>query len=210
MTEIKNAPVDRAYSAKTPQEAEDAYDDWAESYENDLLTYGFRLPFIASAVWARFVKPDEGLILDAGCGTGLQAESLYFAGYKLITGIDLSNGMLNVAKKKNIYCNLQKMMLGEILDFEDEYFSNTISIGTITPGHAPPHSFEELIRVTKKGGVILFSLRVDDGQDPSYPEAIELYAKENRWEKLFETEEFAPMPNGEPDVKAKVFVYRVL
>ena len=210
MTEIRNPQVDRAYGAKTQEQSEEAYDDWAEQYEADLFSYGFRVPIVATTVWSRFITPKGGPILDAGCGTGLQAEPLHLAGYKPIIGIDLSNGMLNVAKKKNIYSELHRMALGEKLSFDDNSFANTISIGTITPGHAPPHSFDELIRVTRKDGLIVFSLRVDDGQDPAYPATIAEYERANRWKMIYQTDSFVAMPLGEPDVSCRVYVYRII
>lgn len=210
MTEIRNPQVDRAYGAKTREQSEEAYDDWAKQYEADLFSYGFRVPIVAATVWSRFVTPNDGPILDAGCGTGLQAEPLYLAGYEPITGIDLSSGMLDIARKKNIYSELHGVALGEKLSFDANSFANTITVGTITRGHAPPHSFDELIRVTRKGGLIVFSLRVDDGQDPAYPAAIAEYEKENRWKMVYQTDPFIAMPLGEPDVSCRVFVYRII
>lgn len=55
-------------------------------------------------------------ILDLGCGTGLVAEK--FAQFsKHLTGIDLAQGMLEVADKKNIYNNLIK---SEIIGFLEQ------------------------------------------------------------------------------------------
>ena len=209
MTEIQNPQLEKVYSAKTPQQSQEAYDDWAQTYEADVLAYGYRLAVVGATVWARFVSLDEGPILDAGCGTGLQSEPLKLAGYEPITGIDLSNGMLEVAKKKNIYAELYKMALGERLSFEDNSFANTISVGTITPGHAPPNSFDELIRVTGKGGLIIFSIRVDAARDAAYLAAMAEHEKANRWTQVFETKAFTSLPIGEPEVLNKFCVYRI-
>ena len=209
MTEIRNPQLEKVYSASTPQQSREAYDAWAPTYEADVLAYGYRVAVAAAAVWARFVRLDEGPILDAGCGTGLQSEPLKLAGYEPIIGIDLSDGMLDVARKKNIYAELHRMAMGERLAFEDDAFANTISVGTITPGHAPPHSFDDLLRVTAKGGLIVFGMRVDDAQDPAYLSAMAEHEKTKRWTPVFETEAFASMPIGEPDVSNKVFVVRV-
>lgn len=209
MTEIQNPKLERVYSAKTLEQSREAYDEWSKTYDEDLLSYGYRGAIVTATVWARFVDVNSGPILDAGCGTGLQAEPLKLAGYEPITGIDLSPGMLAIARQKNIYAELHKMALGEKLDFADAFFANTISVGTITPGHAPPHSFEELIRVTRKDGLIIFGMRVDDLQDPAYLAMMAKYESDRRWTRVFETEGFATMPLGEPDVVNKVFVYRI-
>jgi hypothetical protein len=57
--------------------------------------------------------------------------------------------MLEVARQKGIYSDLRQMALGGFLDFPDDSFSVVFSTGTITPKHAPPESFDDLIRVTK-------------------------------------------------------------
>ena len=101
------------------------------------------------------------------------------------------------------------MALGEALPFDTGHFANSISVGAITPGHAPPDSFDEIIRVTRSGGLIVFGMRVDAAQDPSYPAAMAEYESAGRWKKVFETDTFDTMPIGEPDVQTKVYVYRV-
>jgi len=204
-----NSHLDKLYRAKTPAQIQAAYDDWAQTYEADVFAYGYRATVVATTIWARFVKLDEGPVLDAACGTGLQAEPLSLAGYGPICGIDVSEGMLEIARQKNIYAELHRMALGETLAFEDDAFANTISVGAITPGHAPPNSFDELIRVTGKGGAIIFSMRVDDGQDPAYPAAIAEHEEANRWSQVFTTKAFPTMPAGKPDVLHKIFVYRI-
>ena len=44
-------------------------------------------------------------------------------------------------------------------------FAAVLSSGTITPRHAPAHSFDELIRVAMPGASIVFSLRDDPAQE---------------------------------------------
>lgn len=210
MAKKQNIEVERAYTASSVEESERTYDDWAAAYESDIFSYGSRFPFVAAAIFTRFVKPGEGPILDAGCGTGLQIEPIWLAGYRDIVGIDLSDGMLDVARRKGIYRDLYKMTLGERLDFDDGEFANTITVGTITPGHAPPHSFEELIRVTRKSGRVIVNMRTDSDVDPAYPEALKNYEKANLWFRIFSSEEYATMPFGEPEVRTTVFVYEIL
>ena len=210
MATKKMSQVEKVYAANTLEESEQAYDGWATSYETDIFKYESRFPFVTAALFTRFVKPGEGDILDAGCGTGLQIEPIALAGYDNITGIDLSEGMLAVAKQKNIYSALYQMTLGERLDFDDDTFANTITVGTITPGHAPPHSFEELIRVTKKGGRIIINLRSDENVDASYPAAIKQYEDEGRWQQIFKSRPYSAMPRDDSDVLTTAYVYQVI
>lgn len=202
--------LEKVYSARTAAECEDAYDAWANQYDDDVFSFGYRIPAVAAAVFGRFVDIDSGPVLDAGCGTGLQAEPLVLAGYGPFIGFDLSEEMLALAERKGLYQSLYKMALGEELSFATNGFQTTICLGAITPGHAGPDSFSELIRVTRPGGLVIFSLRVDGGQQPEFPAAVEAHEKRNDWKRRFATEGFPSLPTGEPDVAHAVFVYEVL
>ncbi len=200
--------VGKSYRAETIDEQQAAYDEWAGKYEPDLCAMGYRIPAVISAVFTRFVPHDAAPILDAGCGGGIQAEAIAMLGYGPITGIDLSDGMLAIARNKNIYADLRQMTLGEHLDFPDHTFSAVISSGVITPKHAPAHTFIELIRVTKPGAPIVFSLRDDVKQEPEYPQMVERLETEGAWTPVFRTGSFHSMPYGEPEVTHRVHVYR--
>jgi len=201
--------VARSYRAETLEEQQAAYDSWAEQYEIDLCAMGYRIPAVMAAVATRFIPASATPILDAGCGGGIQAEPLAMLGYGPITGIDLSEGMLEVARAKNLYSELRQMTLGEKLDFPDDAFAAVISSGTITPHHAPPKSFEELIRVAKPGASIIFSMRDDPAQEPEYPATVIALAEAGLWHKVFSTESFYSMPYGEPEITHRVHVYEV-
>jgi len=198
------------YNASSTAEQEQAYDKWAENYERDLFAMGYRLPGIIAAVFTRYVTTLDVPILDAGCGGGVQAEPLAHIGYNNLTGIDLSQGMLDIARAKNIYTSLRQMTLGEHLDYADNQFAAVISAGTITPGHAPATTFNELVRVTKPDGLIIFGLRVDADQQPEYPAQLAKLEAEGHWEHVFSTPGFHTMPYGEPTVRNCVHVYRAL
>ena len=65
--------------------------------------------------------------------------------------MDLSLGMLEEARRKDLYKDFYQMTLGEELGFETNSFDSVISVGVFTTGHAPAHAFDELARVTKAG-----------------------------------------------------------
>lgn len=201
--------VSKSYAAATPEEQRSSYDDWAQQYEQDLCAMGYRIPAAIATAFTRFVPHDAGPILDAGCGGGIQAEPLAMLGYGPITGIDFSEGMLDVARSKGHYAELRQMTLGQPLDFPDDAFAAVISSGTITPGHAPAHSFDELIRVAQANAPVIFSLRDDPAQEPDYPAALERLEAAGAWVPVFRTPSFRSMPYGEPEVTHRIHVYRV-
>lgn len=206
---VTGTNVSRSYGVRNLDEQQTAYDQWAEAYEPDLCAMGYRIPTILSTVFTRFVAPDAAPLLDAGCGGGIQAEAIAMLGYGPITGIDLSEGMLDIARRKGIYAELQQMTLGEHLDFADATFAAILSSGTITPKHAPAHSFDELIRVAQPGASIVFSLRDDPEQEPAYPEALTRLESTEAWRPVFVTPSFRGMPYGEPEITHRVHVYQV-
>ena len=205
---MSGTDVSKSYAAASPEEQQSRYDDWASSYEPDLCGMGYRIPAVIGAVFTRFVPSGTTPILDAGCGGGIQTEPLALVGYDGFVGIDLSEGMLAVARRKGFYGDLRQMALGAPLDFPDDSFGAVLSSGTITPGHAPPHSFDELVRVARPGAPVIFSLRDDPGQDPAYPATLDRLAAAGAWREVFATASFQSMPYGEPDVTHRVHVYQ--
>lgn len=204
---MADTSVSKSYGATSVEEQQSTYDEWAEQYEHDLCAMGYRIPAAIATIFTRFVPVGTKPILDAGCGGGIQTEALALLGYDSIAGIDLSSGMLEVARRKRIYDELRQMTLGEPLDFPDDHFSAVISSGTITPGHAPAHSFDELIRVSRAKAPIIFSLRDDAKQEAEYPAALKRLEDAGLWLPLFKTVSFHSMPYGEPDVTHRIHVY---
>ncbi|MEM9497130.1 MAG: class I SAM-dependent methyltransferase [Pseudomonadota bacterium] len=197
-----------SYEHSSPQDQQSTYDTWANSYEQDLCAMGYRLPALAAGVFARFVPPGTGPILDAGCGGGIQAEALALMGYGPLIGLDLSKGMLDVAESKGIYSELHHGALGAQLQLPDNSMAAVLCIGTITPNHAPPESFDGLIRVARAGATLVFSLRDDDAQDPAYPERVGALSRQNLWTELWTSPGFCSMPYGAKEISHRIHVYR--
>ena len=74
------------------------YDNWAGSYDADLPRMGYEAPKRAASIMVEQGVPFDAPILDAGCGTGLTGLELSKAGYRDITGIDLSLESLQAAE----------------------------------------------------------------------------------------------------------------
>lgn len=200
--------LDAVYAARTVGEAETAYDAWASDYDADLMRMGYRLPWHFAATVLAHV-PRGGPILDAGCGTGLQMEPLHLMGWRRVTGVDLSDGMLAVARAKGLYDDLRKLDLSLPLPFDTDHFAACFCVGTLTPGHAPIEALDEMIRVTRPGGHLVFSLRHDAGQLPHYPGYVDELQAAGRMTETFRTATFATMPLGEPGVRNAVHVMEV-
>ena len=61
-------------------------------------------------------------------------------------------------------------------------------------------SLDELVRVTKQGGYITFTLRPDVYEQKGFREKQEQLVADGKWELAEVTDEFHGMPKGEPDV----------
>ncbi|MBT4511512.1 MAG: class I SAM-dependent methyltransferase [Chloroflexi bacterium] len=202
--------LQKVFAAQDNQALQEAYDTWAETYEQDMFDLGYKIPVVMSGLIGRYVRPNGASILDAGTGTGLLGETMTVLGYRNLTGIDLSQRMLKEADKKDVYQILRQMTLGNRLDFPDNTFDATISQGVFSVGHAPARAFTELIRVTKTGGYIIFSVRVDALE---YYDAVkeewETLQEESEWQRVEVTKAFQNFPTSEPEVRNKVLVYEV-
>ena len=211
MSYSDNPKLAKVYTADTLVAQAAAYDEWAASYDADVTAFGIRLPYVGAAVFARHVEIGAGPILDAGCGTGMHTAPLALMGYAPFTGIDISEGMLAIARARGIYSRLESMALGGRLDFADNHFAAAYCIGALAPGHAPPESLKDLIRVTRSGGKVIFSTHAHDSEESAafHKMRRDLQAS-GHWQKLYQTEPFISMPGGDSAIKHAVYVYAVV
>jgi predicted TPR repeat methyltransferase len=198
-----------SYKAKDGKEAAELYDSWAEDYERSVASWGYTTPAVAAGLLGRYVEPRTATVLDAGAGTGITGEILALLGYGDLVGIDVSGNMLELARRKGAYKDLRQMELGRQLDLPSDAFAAVIATGVFAAGHAPSESFEELIRVTKAGGHVIFSVRTDVYLEGGFKEKQEAYEREERWELIEMTAPFAHLRFEDPELKVQVFVYRV-
>ncbi|UCC60102.1 MAG: class I SAM-dependent methyltransferase [Dehalococcoidia bacterium] len=198
------------YSSRDNKELAERYDLWSRDYDTDLDEgFGWLGPQRAVEYFIKYV-PKDARILDAGAGTGLVGELLAKQGYTNLIAMDLSKGMLEEARKKKVYREFHQMVLGEKLDYATDSFDAIISVGVLTVGHAPASSFDELIRITRPGGYIIFSLRPDVYRESGFREKQDNVEAAGKWKLVEASEEFQPLPKGEPDVYHQIWVYQTL
>ena len=196
-------------SASNNQELADRYDQWSKDYNVDMdADFGYLAHQRAAEVFAAHV-PRTARVLDAGAGTGLVGEALSEFGYGYMFAMDLSNGMLEEAWAKDIYREIRIMVMGEPLDYPTNFFDAVISVGVFTIGHAPPSSFDELIRVIKPGGHIVFSMREDVYQKDGFKDKQLSLESIGMWRLVDVTLEFQALPKGEPDIYSRIWTYQI-
>ena len=149
-------------SAASTDELMDVYDGWAARYDDELLgEWGYTSPQKAVDLLSESMRLSDLRVLDAGCGTGLVGSLLKVAGVPNITGIDYSSGMLAQAQEKRIYDALHLMDMNQSLDLASNSFDAVTCIGTFTSTHVKPDAVRELVRVTRPGGSVIFTVRDD-------------------------------------------------
>ncbi len=147
------------YAAKGAGEVAALYDDWAATYDAEMAKAGYRHPSVGLALLARHAPRGTGPVLDAGCGTGLLGDWLGILGFAPVEGLDLSAGMLEVARGKGSYAALHQLALGGALPFADGTFAAVISTGVFTTGHVGAEALPELARVTRVGGPLVLTVK---------------------------------------------------
>ena len=208
----RSAFLTRVYGAKDRDELRSIYDDWAGSYEADLSSWGYIGPALAVGLIARHLEPDQGPFLDAACGPGHLGSMLHLLGYRGLVAIDLSPGMLVQARARGVYSECLEMALGEPLDFPDDRFAMTAALGVFTAGHAGPEAFDELLRVTRPGGLLLFSLSDAVYEAGGFKARLEALSEAGRV-ALLDASDWALVITdypGESPPRHRLFAYRLL
>lgn len=197
------------YASQDNTDLTERYEDWAKEYDRDLIEqFGYVGPRVATEQFQLYV-PKNGKVMDAGAGTGMVGQELYRLGYHDIEAIDISRAMLDEARRKNVYGKLHEMVMGEKLDFPTNHFDATICVGTLTVGHAGPEALEELVRVTRPGGHIVFMLRADLYLSDGFREKQDDLEFSEIWWPVSVTDRFQALPIGEPDLYHQVWTYMV-
>lgn len=149
---------DKVYDASDPDTTRALYDAWAASYDAEIAANGYATPGrVAEAMFRVNKTPDEP-ILDYGCGTGLSGLALKLAGFTTIDGMDPSVEMLDGARRKAVYRNLQAIDLDDRAPIPAETYRAITCIGVIGTGAAPASTLDLVLHALPSGGLLGFSL----------------------------------------------------
>ena len=196
------------YEADTPAELNDAYQQWAGDYDRDTCQQmGYVGPEIAAKILDRHLASKNCRVLDAGCGTGLVGEVLADMGYENLEATDYSPDMIREARKKDIYRRLFQGDLNGRLSVPADTYDASICVGTFTYAHVDPEAFDELIRVTRPGGTICFTVRDGAYKECGYRQKMLELEREKVWQLAEMHQEDYLAKEG---VAARFCTYRVL
>ncbi|KAH7084315.1 S-adenosyl-L-methionine-dependent methyltransferase [Paraphoma chrysanthemicola] len=175
--------LERVLGAQSTEESCKLYNEWATSYDLDMAEHEFTAPRLVAEAVARSLKtdhlPDQNetlqrlKIVDAGCGTGLVGVELAKLGAKEVDGLDISEGMLDVARKTGAYNDLRLADLTKRLPRNDGTYDALTCCGMFTHGHLGPEPLAEFVRVVKMGGLVVATVLESHWQEKEFQKEVE-------------------------------------
>ena len=129
-----------------------------------------------------FFKNPEAKILDVACGTGMGGKHFLEHGFKNVDGLDGVKEMLDVAGTKGYYREHIVHMLDPStpIPVQDNTYDGLIAAGVVTV-HVTGAVLQDLIRITKPGGVIAFDAYQSEGREKVLDDFIDDLVKEGKW-----------------------------
>ena len=194
-------------SAEDNEDLRQRYEQWAKVYDADVGTIEDYLgPVETAKVAKRFLAPNAR-IMDAGAGTGLSGEGLRAEGFENIVGVDYSAAMLEIAREKGVYRELQQCDLGHPTHFADNSFDGVFTCGTTS--QMPSASLREFVRIVHPGGHIVFCLWLQAFKDCGYADILAELEQQGAVSTIYKGKPFQLMPTSEPDMICEVWVFEV-
>ncbi len=136
-------------------------DEFAAEYDKSVVKNNWVGPEEIYNLVHDLIKPNSE-ILDVGIGTGESAVRFQKAGHK-ITGIDGSERMLEVCKKKNVGKKLIMHDLEEVpIPLENNCFDGAISCAVFHLINPLKPIFAEIKRLLKNNGIFVFTFENTD------------------------------------------------
>ena len=138
--------------AKSESRSRDYYDEFSATYEKQ-RHHGYHalIDELELSVTQEFCS---GRVLEAGCGTGLILRGLERLTGEAVVGVDLSSGMLSVARNRGLRAGLVQASV-DALPFPDAWFDTVVSFKVLAHVPAIAQALSELGRVTRPGGHLI-------------------------------------------------------
>jgi ubiquinone/menaquinone biosynthesis C-methylase UbiE len=104
-------------------------------------------------------------VLDVGCGAGIPTAKYVVQRNLDVTGIDISDVMINMAKENVPNANFIKMDMND-LKFNENTFGGIISVYALfhVPKKNHPAIFKQFYNILKPGGILLINTGVSESE----------------------------------------------
>jgi hypothetical protein len=117
--------------------------------------------------------------------------------------------MLAVAARKGAYRALHNLALGSPLPFADGHFAGIVSAGVFTTGHVGPEGLPELIRICRRGGAIVLTVKTTLWEG-GFAKAVADHVASGRLGVAEQTEPYVSMPGETGTVPSLAVVLKRL
>lgn len=159
-----------------PPRANDAYiqvtfDRFAGTFDETLDSLKYRVPIMIAAAVEEIADPNlkQLDVLDAGCGTGLCGQHLAPYARRLV-GVDLSTGMVERARVKNVYDHLAVSELAAYLQANPGQFDLIVAADTLVYFGELEPAFAAAWHSIRASGWLIFTLEqgLENGDSLGY------------------------------------------
>jgi len=171
----------KLWTARSPEETQALYKDWAGTYDADVTEAGYATPARLAKALAGLAPDKTAPLLDFGCGTGLSGAALTTEGFSTIDGTDITPAMLDQAETRGVY---RKLWLSRPGAAPPKGYAMITATGVISLGAAPPDTLASLLDTLSTGGLLALSYNDATLADKSFMDAME--AAKTRAMLLFE------------------------
>jgi predicted TPR repeat methyltransferase len=158
---------------QAPARADDEYvakyfDTFADNFDENLAELGYQAPSLLCERVARVLGSQACVdILDAGCGTGLCGPLLRPLA-RTLAGVDLSPGMVEKARAREVYDELIVQELSAFMRSRPGAFDVVVSADTLVYFGALEEPLVAARECLRPGGWLLFSLERLDPDETDY------------------------------------------
>jgi SAM-dependent methyltransferase len=180
----------RVSNLEQDDSSRDIYDDWSQDYDDHLQSeFGYISPRVAAAELARRLPQPDLEIIDFGCGTGLVGAALREHGFVSIDGVDISTGMLEQARAKQVYRNLLCADLTARIPLEDDCYGAGLCVGSLGAGHVGAQHVAEMLRPIRRDGLFVLTMNSSYYQAGNFEQTFRQMQDDGLW-SIVKLEEF--------------------
>ena len=178
--------LNQTYQLETSEDTFAHYEDWAETYDEEITENDYAQPRRCAAALAQYSSSSEINVLDIGCGSGLSGMALSDSGFKNIDGCDFSPAMLEKAMNTDVYKKLFLADINQELNIEAETYDAVSAVGVLAFAHIRTEALRQMLRTIKSEGLLVIGLNEHYWEGDSVGEKIRSLVEEGEVELLFE------------------------
>jgi SAM-dependent methyltransferase len=153
----------RVSNLEQDDSSRDIYDDWSQDYDAHLQSeFGYISPRVAA---------------------------LREHGFVSIDGVDISTGMLEQARAKQVYRNLLCADLTARIPLEDDCYGAGLCVGSLGAGHVGAQHVAEILRPIRRDGLFVLTMNGSYYQAENFEQTFRQMQDDGLW-SIVKLEEF--------------------